>query len=83
MRQIVKPQYSSNDFLVLENRSVYFAKKNEIVDCVKIIKCSNAREIYISWFGHLLLGGQESPSPYYPCYFGELDSASCARIQYT
>ena len=74
MKQIVKPQYSSNEFFVLENKAIYFAKENEVLDCIKIIKYSNAREIYISWFGILLTGGSESTKPYNECFFGILDS---------
>ena len=74
MKQIVKPQYSSNEFFVLENKAIYFAKENEVLDCIKIIKYSNAREIYISWFGILLTGGSESTKPYNECFFGTLDS---------
>ena len=74
MRPMVKPQYSSNEFFVLENKAIYFAKENEVLDCIKIIKYSNAREIYISWFGILLTGGSESTKPYNECFFGTLDS---------
>ncbi|WP_289769610.1 hypothetical protein [Helicobacter bilis] len=74
MKQNVSTQYSSNDFFVLEDKAIYFAKENEIIDCVKIMQCSNTREIYISWFGLLLTGGAESNLPHNECFFGTLDS---------
>ena len=67
-----KFQYSINDFLILEDRAIYFAKDKDFIDCVKITKIANTNNIYISWFGILLTGSKESTDN--PLYFGELDS---------
>ncbi|EMZ41011.1 hypothetical protein C826_00016 [Helicobacter bilis WiWa] len=74
MKQRVSAQYSSNDFLVLENKAIYFAKENDCIDCVEIAKIANIEHIYISWFGLLLTGGAESNLPHNECFFGTLDS---------
>lgn len=71
MKQRVSTQYSSNDFLVLENKAIYFAKENDCIDCVEIAKIANIEHIYISWFGLLLTGSKESSNN--PLFFGELD----------
>ena len=71
MKQNISTQYSSNDFLVLENKTIYFAKENDCIDCVEIAKIANIEHIYISWFGLLLTGSKESPNN--PLFFGELD----------
>ena len=71
MKQNISTQYSSNDFLVLENKTIYFAKENDCIDCVEIAKIANIEHIYISWFGLLLTGSKESSNN--PLFFGELD----------
>ena len=36
MKQNISTQYSSNDFLILEDRAIYFAKNNDYIDCMEI-----------------------------------------------
>ena len=72
MKQNVSIQYSSNDFLILEDRAIYFAKNNDCIDCMEIAKIADIENIYISWFGILLTGSSEAPNN--PLFFGELDS---------
>ena len=71
MKQNVSIQYSSNDFLILEDRAIYFAKENDCIDCMEIAKIADIENIYISWFGLLLQGSSEIESN--PLFFGELD----------
>ena len=71
MKQNVSIQYSSNDFLILEDRAIYFAKNNDCIDCMEIAKIADIENIYISWFGILLQGSSEIESN--PLFFGELD----------
>ena len=72
MKQNVSIQYSSNDFLILEDRAIYFAKNNDCIDCMEIARIADIENIYISWFGLLLTGSSETPNN--PLFFGELDS---------
>ena len=74
MKQNISTQYSSNDFLILEDRAIYFAKNNDYIDCMEIARIADIENIYISWFGLLLTGSSETPSN--PLFFGELDSKS-------
>ena len=71
MKQNVSIQYSSNDFLILEDRAIYFAKNNDYIDCMEIARIADIENIYISWFGILLTGSSEAPNN--PLFFGELD----------
>ena len=71
MKQNVSIQYSSNDFLILEDRAIYFAKNNDCIDCMEIARIADIENIYISWFGILLTGSSETPNN--PLFFGELD----------
>ena len=72
MKQHVSTQYSSNDFLVLENKAIYFAKENDCIDCVEIAKIADIEHIYISWFCILLADSKVTHNN--PLFFGELDS---------
>ena len=72
MKQNISTQYSSNDFLILEDRAIYFAKNNDYIDCMEIARIADIENIYISWFGLLLTGSKESSNN--PLFFGELDS---------
>ena len=71
MKQNISTQYSSNDFLILEDRAIYFAKNNDYIDCMEIARIADIENIYISWFGLLLTGSKETPNN--PLFFGELD----------
>ncbi|MDY5186234.1 hypothetical protein [Helicobacter trogontum] len=71
MKQNISTQYSSNDFLVLENKAICFAKENDCIDSIEIIKTTNIESIYMSWFGLLLTGSKEFPNN--PLFFGELN----------
>ena len=71
MKQNISTQYSSNDFLILEDRAIYFAKNNDYIDCMEIARIADIENIYISWFGILLTGSSETPNN--PLFFGELD----------
>ena len=77
MKQNVSIQYSSNDFLILEDRAIYFAKNNDYIDCMEIARIADIENIYISWFGILLTGSKESPNN--PLFFGELDKEGVFR----